>query len=1105
MHSVVPGLRDILVRFSANACLRALTWAVALILVVGPGRLAASEPQGGPEEFKHLKYRLVGPAAGGRVCRACGVPGDPLVYYAATAAGGVWKSTDGGIRWRPIFDEQPTSTIGSIAVAPSDPNVVYVGSGEANIRGNVVAGEGIFKSTDAGKTWKHVWKQAGQIGTLVVHPKNADVAFAAVLGRPFSANPERGVYRTTDGGATWKQVLTRGDDCGASDIALDPSNPRIVFAGFWQARRRPWELISGGPKSGLFMSRDGGDTWTQLLDRKHDDRPPEKIPGVGLPEGEWGRVGVAVAPSDGRRVYALIEADKGGLFRSDDGGDSWSLVNDERYLRQRAWYYSTLTVDPINPDAIWCPQVNMLRSIDGGKHFARIPGLHHGDNHDMWIDPKNPRRLIGSNDGGVDLSVDGGSSWTAPPLPISQFYHVAVDNRVPYFVSGCMQDLGSAYGPSNNLTSGGIGLGDWMDIGGGEAGFTAHDPSDPNIAYAGDYGGFISRFDHRTRQARNLSIYPFNNSGHGAEDLQYRFQWTAPILVSPHDPHILFHAANVLFRSSDSGKTWQPTSKDLTRNDKTKQKWSGGPITGDNTGVEVYGTVFAIEESPRRKGILWAGSDDGLVHVSDNDGQSWTNVTSHIPDMPEWGTVSAIACSPFDEKTAYLVVDAHRLEDLRPYLYQTADLGKTWKKLSGGLPQNVYLHAVREDPKQKGMLYVGTDKGVSFSSDGGQSWQELRLNLPTVPVHDLLVKEDDLVVATHGRSIWILDDLTPLRSWKAEMKSNAGQLFTPRPAIRYRLARPFHVHAEGKNPEPGALVNYYLKELPKEPVKLEIFDAKNRLVASFKSKKEDKDAKKEKEGPLHAPEADESDPPKGDPDGADERPKKPDLPSKIGINRFAWDLCYEGAETIPGVKVDDGVPETGPLAGAGVYTLKLTLARQTLTSSLTVLPDSRVALPEAELAAQLEFALQLRDDLTRIARLVKQVRGVREQLAVRFKLAAKQPGMAKLLQPMQDLAQKLDAVEEELHNPKAKVVYDILAFKGGAKLLSQLSPMYEWVKTGDGQPTQGIRAVYADHAKELQRLEGQVQALIGTELAKLNKLAEELKAPAFDPLTPGRP
>ncbi|CAN5587248.1 hypothetical protein BH10PLA2_BH10PLA2_08030 [soil metagenome] len=1092
--------RGMLAGYSFKECSRSILFTASILFVACAGQVRASEPLGGPAEFQHLKFRQLGPAAGGRVCRACGVPGDPLIYYAATASGGIWKSNDGGIRWQPIFDDQSTSTIGSIAVAPSDPNVIYVGSGEANIRGNVVSGEGIFKSTDSGKTWKHVWKQPGQIGTLVVHPRNPDLAFAAVLGRAFSANPERGVYRTTDGGVTWKQVLTRGDDCGASDVAVDPSNPRIVFAGFWQARRRPWELVSGGPKSALFLSRDGGDTWVQLLDRKHNDRPAEKIPGKGLPEGEWGKVGVAVAPSDGRRVYALIEAAKGGLFRSDDGGDSWSLVNDERYLRQRAWYYSTLTVDPTNPDIVWCPQVSMFRSIDGGKHFDRVKGMHHGDHHDMWIDPKNPRRLIGSNDGGVDLSADGGANWNAPALPISQFYHVAADSRVPYFVSGCMQDLGSAYGPSNNLTSGGIGLGDWLNIGGGEAGFTAHDPADPNIVYAGEYGGYISRFDRRTRQARNMSAYPFNPSGHGAEDLRYRFQWTAPILISPHDPHHLLHGANVLFRSADKGKSWQPISRDLTRNDRAKQKWSGGPITGDNTGVEIYGTIFAIDESLRRKGTLWAGSDDGLVHVSDDDGKTWTNVTSHIPDFPEWGTVSAIACSLFDDKTAYVVVDAHRLDDLKPYLFQTTDLGRTWKKLSGGLPQNVYLHAVREDPKKPGMLYVGTDKGVSFSTDGGQSWQDLRLNLPTVPVHDLLIKDDDLVLATHGRSLWILDDLSPLRAWKPEMKSTAVHLFQPRPAVRYRLARPFDTYAEGQNPQPGALVHYYLKAKPEDPIKLEIFDAKNRLAASFKSKKDDKKDKNASDGPLKAPATGESGLAEDDANGADERHKKPDLPTKIGVNRFAWDLCYEGAKTIPGAKVDDGTPETGPLARAGVYTVKLTHAGQTLTTNLTISADPRLTIPEAELAAQLEFALLLRDDLSRIARLVKQVRGVREQLALRYKLVAKEPTMARLLPPMQDLAKKLDAVEEDLHNPKAKVVYDILAFKGGAKLLSQLSPLYQWVKDGDGLPTQGIQAVYADHAKELQRLNGTVQALITNDLVKLNKLAEELKAPVFDPL-----
>ena len=567
---------------------------------------AKPSPTDTPAEFKSLKYRSIGPSAGGRVSRVAGIPGDPTTYYAATASGGVWKSVDAGVTWKPVFDDQAMSSIGSIAVAASDPHVVYVGSGEANIRGNVAAGNGIYKSTDAGKTWTHVWKQEGQIGTMAVHPSNPDVAFAAVLGHAFGPNPERGIYRTRDGGRTWTQVLKKDADTGASDVALDPSNPSIVFAGFWQARRMPWDMISGGPGSGLHVSRDGGDTWTQLTAK-------------GLPDAPWGKVGVAVAPSDGRRVYALIEADKGGLFRSDDGGESWELVNPSRALRQRAWYYTTLTVNPQNREDVWFPQVPLLRTIDGGKTLQYIKGLHHGDSHDMWIDPRNPKRMINANDGGVDITTNGGETWFAPPLPISQFYHVSTDTRTPYHVAGAMQDLGTAQGPSTSLR-GTIALSDWRAVGGGEAGHVVSDWSDPNIVYAGEYLGIITRYDDRTGESRNVSAWPENPSGHGGEDMKYRFQWTAPIAGSPHDAKVIYHGAQVIFRTADGGQRWDVISPDLTRNDKTKQKWAGGPITGDNTGVETYGTVFAIAESPKQKGIIWAGSDDGLVHVTRDGG-----------------------------------------------------------------------------------------------------------------------------------------------------------------------------------------------------------------------------------------------------------------------------------------------------------------------------------------------------------------------------------------------------------------------------------------------------------------------------------------------------
>jgi photosystem II stability/assembly factor-like uncharacterized protein len=1048
---------------------------VALLISAYSARAEEPEEKGGPPEFKHLKYRLVGPAAGGRVCRACGVPGDPLTYYAATASGGVWKSSDGGANWKSVFDDQPVSSIGSIAVAPSDPNVVYVGSGEANIRGNVAAGNGIYKSTDAGKTWKHVWKYDGQVGTMIVHATNPDVAYAAVLGHAFGPNPERGVYRTTDGGKTWQQVLAKDADTGASDVCLDRSNPRVLFAGLWQARRRPWEMTSGGHGGGLYVSRDGGDTWKQLGGHGVDK---EKL--KGLPEGDYGKIGVAAAPSDGRRVYALIEAEKGGLFASHDGGESWERVNGGHYLSQRAWYYSTLTVDPVNADVVWVPQVPLLKSIDGGKTFRKVKGVRHGDNHDVWIDPKNPRRIINANDGGVNISANGGESWYAPPLPICQFYHVAADNRVPYHVMGNMQDLGTAAGPSNSLAAGGILLGDWYTVGGGETGYSVPDPTDANVVFAGEYGGYLSRFDFRTRQARNVSIYPTNPSGHGAADLRYRFQWTAPVLVSPHDPKVVYHAGNIVFQSADAGLTWKPISPDLTRDDKGKQQWSGGPITGDNTGVEYYCTVFALAESPQEKGVLWAGSDDGLVHVSRDGGGHWENVTQNIGGLPEWGTVCCIELSRWDAGTAYVVVEAHRLDDVRPYLFKTTDFGKTWEKRTGDLASDVYLHAVREDARRKGILYAGTERGVAFSLDDGASWRQLKLNLPTVAVHDMVVKDDDLVVGTHGRSIWILDDLTPIRNYSPEVAKEDVHFFNPPAAVRWRyhgsIESPRGQHG-GANPPPGAIVTFFLKQKPKDPIRLEVFDDKGTLIRTLSSKPEEPETKP------------------GDPDGPDDDPKKRALPANAGVNRFAWDLCHEGATRIPKAKADMGDAKSGPLALPGTYTLKLTADGKTVSRTLEVRPDPRVKVPSTDLEEQLRFALTVRDAISRLANLVTQLRAVQGQLKARNELLKDNPKAEPLVKASTDLLAKLDTLEEKLHNPRAEVAYDILAQKGGAKLYSKLVLLYEFAREGDGAPTQGMRQVYEEENHELDELAAEWKQLVSADVAKLNESARTLDVP----------
>jgi photosystem II stability/assembly factor-like uncharacterized protein len=1049
--------------------LRPTALLLPLVLALATSAAAVAEdeePVKGPKELAGLQYRLVGPPAGGRVCRVAGVPGDPLTYYAATASGGVWKSADGGFRWRPVFDDQPASSIGSVAVAPSDPNVVYVGTGEANIRGDVAQGNGIYKSTDAGKTWRQVWRQDGQIGTMVVDPRNPDVAFAAVLGKAFGPNPERGVYRTRDGGTTWEKVLYADPDTGASDVALDPHNPRIVFAGLWQARRRPWELVSGGPGSSLHVSRDGGSTW-------------RKIAGKGLPEGTWGKVGVAVAPSSPQRVYALVEAERGGLFRSDDGGLTWSLASGHRALRQRAWYYSTLTVDPENPDVVWFPQVPMLKTVDGGKTIKSVKGIHHGDHHDVWIDPANPRRMIAANDGGVDVSTDGGVTWYAPPLPISQFYHVSTDTSAPYRVMGAMQDLGTASGPSNSLSSAGITLGDWHTVGGGEAGHAVADPSDPDVVYAGEYFGILTRYDRRTRQARDVSSWPDNPSGHGASFPRYRFQWTAPIAISPHDAKTVYHGANVLFRTQDGGQTWKPISGDLTRDDEAKQRWSGGPITGDNTGAEYYGTIFAVAESPRERGLVWVGTDDGLVQVTRDGGLGWTNVTAGIPGLPEWGTVAAIEPSPFDAAVAYLVVDAHRLDDTRPYLWKTADYGKTWRSLAGGLAKDVYLHAVREDPKRRGLLYAGTERGVVFSPDDGATWKDLRLNLPTVAVHDLVVKDDDLVVGTHGRSIFVLDDVTPLREWSRDVEAKAAHLFTVRPAMRWRYDSPVssQVKGPGQNPPVGAVLSYWLRDEPKGDVEIEIRDEKGGLVRKLSSRKVEPEA------------------PPDDPDGSEDEADKKALPRKAGLQRAVWDLRYEGATKIKAAKVDSGDPGEGPMVLPGVYSVRLGVDGQSLTTPVEVRLDPRVSASRADLEEELAFSLKLRDDLTRLSGMVQGLRSVREQAKARTALLHG-PAFLPVAESASALVGKCDALEDRLHNPRAEVTYDILAMPGGAKLYSRLAPLYSAAHEGDGPPTQGMRDVYAVLKGEFDTLEAEWKAIVATDVPALNAKAHDL-APDF--------
>jgi len=966
---------------------------------------------------------------------------------------------DGGFEWKPIFDDQLVSSIGSIAVAHSDPNVVWVGSGEANIRGNVGEGNGIYLSTDAGGTWKRVLSAEGQIGTVAVDPRDPDTAYAAVLGSPFGPTEERGVYRTRDGGRSWARVLHVDRDTGASDVCLDPSNPRLLFAGTWQARRTPWSLTSGGPGSGLWASRDGGDSW-------------KRLEGEGLPQRPWGKVGVRVAPSDASRVYALIEAQEGGLFRSDDGGESWKRVNGSRGLRQRAWYYTTLTVDPAREDMVWFPQVTMLRTIDGGASLRSVGGGG-WDYHDVWIDPLDPRRVVVGSDAGVSLSWDGGGSWRRPPLPISQYYHVSVDAGRPYRVLGTLQDWGTMSGPGRSLHSEGILLGEWHPVGGGEAGYAVADPEDPDVVWAGEYLGIITRWDGRLRRATVVSSYPADGSGMGAKDLRYRFQWTAPIAISPHDPKTVYHAGNVLFRTRDAGQSWEPISPDLTRDDESKQQWAGGPITGDNTGVEFYGTIFAVAESPVTPGLIWAGTDDGLVRLTRDGGASWTDVTPRT--APEWGTVAIIEASREEAGTAYVVYDAHRLDDEAPHLWKTTDYGETWKSLAGSLDPETYLHVVRIDPMNPRLLYLGTERGVMLSRDDGESWESLRLNMPTVAIADMVVAEDDLVIGSLGRSAWILDDLGPVRTIADAEPEEPLFLFSPRPTVAWLYGDPPDGSRDGagENAPEGAIVTYRLPEATDQEITLEVLDGGGRLIRRLSSSLDE----------PYAPE----DHPDRDPDAEDE----PALSRKAGLNRAIWDLRYAGPRRVPGARLDYGDPGPGPTVPPGEYTLRLQVAGETRTQTLAVLPDPRDDTSSADRKAQLAFALEVSAAFERVTDRVLQIRSVRDQIVARSAALGDAPA-AELRALGEELRQSLGELEARFHNPEAEVQYDILAGRGGgAQLHSQLGWLFLVAREHGGPPTQGMRERARELTSTLEGLEGQLDALLGEDLERLNALAEE--------------
>jgi len=1069
------------------------------------GVVPTPKPAVAKSPFEGMKYRLVGPFRGGRVLAVAGVPGEPDIYYFGAVAGGMWKTTDGGLNWKPLWDKFPEASpsIGAIAIAPSDPNVIYVGTGEACIRGNIVMGNGVYKSIDAGKTWKFIGlRDTYSIGSMIVHPKDANVVYVAALGHPFGPNTTRGIFRSRDGGKTWQRILYVDDKTGGIDIQFDLSNPNILLAGMWQAVRKPWTMESGGPGSGLYRSADGGDTWTKLT-------------GNGLPEGTIGRIGVATTPNP-NRIYALIEAEKGGLFRSDDGGEKWQLVNDDRRYRQRAWYYTHVFADPKNPDVVYVLNTGTYRSIDGGKTFTQIR-TPHGDNHGFWIDPDNPKRLINGNDGGATISTDWGASWTSlMNQPTAQFYHVIADNRFPYWLYGAQQD-NSTVAIATASASGGISSSNFYDVGGGESGYIAPDPKDPNIVYAGSYGGDISRYDHHTDQTEMINPWPRNPIGWGMAELTHRFQWTEPIVFSPHDPHTLYYAGEVLFKTTDEGKSWTIISPDLTRNDKSKQQSSGGPITKDNTGVEVYDTIFSVVESPAQRDLIWAGSDDGLVHLTRDGGGHWDDVTPKA--MPEWGTVSMIEASPADAGTAYVAVERHKMDDFAPYVFKTSDFGKTWTTLVNGIPKDDYVHAVRVDPKRKGLLCAGTERGVYVSFDDGANWQPLQLNLPMAPIYDLIVKNDDLAVATHGRSFWVLDDLSPLRQWSDSIKSDEVHLFTPADANHTTFSGSFFGAGEhaGQNPPAGAVIYYYLKTEIKKPEKKD--EKKDEAAANGEASKANSasvQAESKPAGPGASeekkPEArvkveilDSSGkvirtyPPKNAPAAEGEenffsRTRSAEIPTEAGINRFVWDLRYQGTPRIPNSPLWGGSTD-GPTAVPGDYQVRLTVDGKSQTQALKIVPDPRLQVTAEDLKKQFDLMQQILGKVTQVHDAVRQIRDVRAQItAVNKRLKEeKNPNAKELADAGAALDKKMTVVEEALIQTKAKSGQDVLNYP--IRLNNLLVALGGVVSSADAPPTKQDYEMFDDLNKQADEQLAKWNEIVKTDLASYNKLAQEKAVP----------
>jgi photosystem II stability/assembly factor-like uncharacterized protein len=1091
-----------------------------LVPLMAPRTVDARQAQAAPagaaqtsQAYGPLAYRQIGPFRGGRVAAVAGVPSQPFVYYFGATGGGVWKTTDGGVNWEPVSDKHfTTGSVGAVAVSESDPNVVYVGMGEQTLRGNLSHGDGMYKSIDAGKTWRKIGlAETRHISRVRIHPKNPDLVYVAAIGHAFGPNEQRGVFRSKDGGRTWEKILYRSPQAGAIDLVIDPSNANILYAATWDFIRRPWGFESGGPGSGLFKSTDGGDTWTEITRNQ------------GLPRGILGKIGVTVSPANPERVWAIVEAEDGGVFRSDNAGQTWTRVNESRNLRQRAWYYTRIYADPQNAETVYVLNVGFHKSNDGGRTFNQI-AVPHSDNHDLWIAPNDSNRMIEGNDGGANVSFNGGRSWTEQDQPTGQFYRVTIDNDFPYHIYGAQQD-NSTIKIASRTAEFGIGETDWHDVGGGESGWIAPSPKDSNIVFAGSYGGYLTRYDHRTRQLRAVNVWPDNPMGHGAEDMKYRFQWNYPILFSPHDPNVLYAAGDRLFRSTNEGQSWEAISPDLTRNDKSKQGPTGGPITKDNTSVEYYNTVFTVAESPVTRGVIWAGTDDGLVQVTRDNGRNWSNVTPQ--GMPEWIQVNSIEASPHEAGAAYVAATMYKSDDFRPYLYKTTDYGRTWRKIVTGIPEESFTRVIREDPHRRGLLYAGTETGMFISFDDGENWRPFQLNLPHTPITDLAVhkRDRDLVVATQGRAFWVLDDLPVLHQLTDAMRAGRGEttLLKPEDAYRTPGGGGFQVPATatlGSNPPNGVVVYYNLKARPTTDLVLEFLDSTGKSITKFTAKAPPAPTPTPvpvqatiagRQGTAGAPGSAQVTMPPAQPaaptgeesstfgGGGGQGPRVTINP---GLNRFVWDMRYPEAARFPGLILWSGEMR-GPRAVPGAYQVRLTVDGQTYTQPFEIRKDPRLETTPEDFRRQFALLMRIRDKLTETHEGITRLRDVRTQINDLLKRASDQPNNRQVVESGRALVGKLTTIEETLYQTRNQSSQDPLNYP--IRLNNRLAALGAIVASADAQPTAQSEALYEELAPQIDAQLRQLEQALTNDLRAFNQLVRAADIPAVVVKPPARP